>query len=584
MLNITQIPAPRVDLLDPRTGLMSREWFMFFNNIYTIVGSHQGVIQIENGGTGLSTYPTDGQLLIGDTVNGYVLNTLNPADGITVTNGAGTITLTNTGVLSFSAGTTGLTPAAATNGDVVIGGLLNVASGGTGQSTYTDGQLLIGNSTGNTLTKTTLTAGTGITITNGAGSITPSITATGVVAAGYGSASKVGTFTVNAQGQLTTAADVSIAINGNQITSGNVGVLYGGTGQTSYTDGQLLIGNTTGNTLAKSTLTAGTGVTITNGSGTITINSTGLGGTVTSVAATVPSIFSISGSPITTSGTLAMTYSGTALPVANGGTNATSASITAFNNITGYTASGATGTTSTNLVFSTSPTLTTPTLGVATATSINKMAITAPATSSTLAIADGKTHTVNNSIALSGTDSTTMTFPTTSATIARTDAANTFTGVQAIPDNITSTKSLNGTVNYTITNANAGISAESAIILSNGTNSLKLVQTGTGATTYGASYTGYAIIQSTAANGYVLMANTAGAHLKIAAGQLAANFDFSITGLAITGELSTTALIKPQQATTAGAPAYVKGAIYFDTTLNKLRVGGATAWETITSV
>jgi len=46
-------------------------------------------------------------------------------------------------------------------------------------------------------------------------------------------------------------------------------------------------------------------------------------GTVTSVAATVPSIFSISGSPITTSGTLAMTYSGTALPVANGGTGLT---------------------------------------------------------------------------------------------------------------------------------------------------------------------------------------------------------------------------------------------------------------------
>ena len=46
------------------------------------------------------------------------------------------------------------------------------------------------------------------------------------------------------------------------------------------------------------------------------------------------------------------------LPVANGGTNANSASITSFNNITGYTASGATGTTSTNLVFSASPTLT----------------------------------------------------------------------------------------------------------------------------------------------------------------------------------------------------------------------------------
>ncbi len=48
--------------------------------------------------------------------------------------------------------------------------------------------------------------------------------------------------------------------------------------------------------------------------------------------------------------------------VAQGGTNAASASITAFNNITGYTASGATGTTSTNLVFSTSPAITTPTI------------------------------------------------------------------------------------------------------------------------------------------------------------------------------------------------------------------------------
>ena len=46
------------------------------------------------------------------------------------------------------------------------------------------------------------------------------------------------------------------------------------------------------------------------------------------------------------------------LPVANGGTNASAASITAFNNITGYTATGATGTTSTNLVFSTAPTIT----------------------------------------------------------------------------------------------------------------------------------------------------------------------------------------------------------------------------------
>ena len=45
-----------------------------------------------------------------------------------------------------------------------------------------------------------------------------------------------------------------------------------------------------------------------------------------------------------------------------------------------------------------------------------------------------------------------------------------------------------------------------------------------------------------------------------------------------------TTLIYPEQHATSGAPAYVKGALYYDTTLSKLRVGGATAWETVTSV
>jgi hypothetical protein len=58
----------------------------------------------------------------------------------------------------------------------------------------------------------------------------------------------------------------------------------GGTGQTTYTDGQLLIGNTTGNTLTKTTLTAGSNVTITNGPGTITIASTGGGSSSSSYA------------------------------------------------------------------------------------------------------------------------------------------------------------------------------------------------------------------------------------------------------------------------------------------------------------
>ncbi len=52
------------------------------------------------------------------------------------------------------------------------GSTIAVDQGGTGQTSYTDGQILIGNSTGNTLDKATITAGEGIDVTNGGGSIT----------------------------------------------------------------------------------------------------------------------------------------------------------------------------------------------------------------------------------------------------------------------------------------------------------------------------------------------------------------------------------------------------------------------------
>jgi hypothetical protein len=131
--------------------------------------------------------------------------------------------------------------------------------------------------------------------------------------------------------------------------------------------------------------------------------------------------------------------------------------------------------TNTNLftgVTLTNPTLVTPVLGVATATSINKVAFTAPATNATLTIADGKTLTANNSVTFAGTDATTMTFPSTSASIARTDAAQTFTGTQTFAGAVVgSVQALSGpgAVNVTtLTTTFTSTGAGNALTLANG--------------------------------------------------------------------------------------------------------------------
>jgi hypothetical protein len=116
-----------------------------------------------------------------------------------------------------------------------------------------------------------------------------------------------------------------------------------------------------------------------------------------------------------------VTVAGT-LAVANGGT--------------GVTTSTGTGA----VVLSNTPTLVTPVLGVASATTVNKVTFTAPATGSTLTIADGKTLTASNSITLAGTDATTMTFPNVSSKV----------GYLNVPPVGTKTSS------YTLTTADVG--------------------------------------------------------------------------------------------------------------------------------
>jgi hypothetical protein len=104
----------------------------------------------------------------------------------TALSGSSIMTSNGTSIIQGSAGTTttvlhgnaaGVPTYSAVSLTADVTGVLPVVNGGTGQSSYTDGQILIGNSSGNTLTKASLTAGTGISITPGGGSI--EIAATG---------------------------------------------------------------------------------------------------------------------------------------------------------------------------------------------------------------------------------------------------------------------------------------------------------------------------------------------------------------------------------------------------------------------
>ena len=143
--NITKITPPRVALIDDKTGFVSREWYRFFYNLFVITGGGNGVTPVENGGTGLSSTPTNGQLLIGNGA-GYTLDTIGAGAGVSVTNGSGTIDIANTGVLSNVAGT-GISVSSAT-GDVTIGNtgvLSNTAGAGINVSSATGNNTISAN-------------------------------------------------------------------------------------------------------------------------------------------------------------------------------------------------------------------------------------------------------------------------------------------------------------------------------------------------------------------------------------------------------------------------------------------------------
>jgi hypothetical protein len=307
----TQITPPRVPLTDERTGAVSREWYRWFYNIYNITGGALGITPVINGGTGLGTIPTNGQLLIGNGT-GYTLNTLGTGAGISVTNGAGTITVANTGVLSFAGGTTGLTPAAATTGAVTLAGTLIAVNGGTGFGSYAVGDLLYANTT-TTLAKlpdvatgnALISGGVGVAPAWGKIGLTTHVSGVLPIANGGTNGSAAPTAYGVAYGTGTAYAFTAAGTT-KQALLANTGAAP--TWSTLTTGASILYGDASG---GFSNVTIGTGVSFVAG----TLSATGTGGTVTAVTG--------SGNIASSGGaTPNITFTGT-LPIANGGTNAT---------------------------------------------------------------------------------------------------------------------------------------------------------------------------------------------------------------------------------------------------------------------
>ena len=315
-LNITNIPAPRVPFVDERTGLMAREWYRFFLNLFVLTGSGNNPITLEELQLGPPSQPSLAELLIQINQNiapqyedqsGDFLATLDTAQLMSMMSQFENAEAAIQGAYLQPVVQTGTIANYNLDNSPTAGGIA-----------YGTGPALAISAAG-TVGQVLTSAGAGTP--TWAAAATGTVTSVSVVSAN-GLAGTVATATTTPAITLSTTITGLLKGNGTAISAATSGTDYAPA--TSGTS--ILYGNGSG---GFSNVTIGTGVAFTAG----TLSATGSGGTVTSVAQSFTGgLISVAGSPITTSGTLALTVAGTSggIPYfSSASTWATSAALTA---------------------------------------------------------------------------------------------------------------------------------------------------------------------------------------------------------------------------------------------------------------
>lgn len=270
--NITSIPSSRVDFIDPRTGLMSREWYRFFINLYNLTGAGNNPTSLDD----LQVGPPSGG---GESTFGTVTSVaMTVPTGLTVTGSP--ITSAGTLAVAFTSGYSIPTTAKQAQWDTAYSERLEWDGSATN---------LVA-STGRTSLGATTVGGNMFTLTNPSAVTFPKFNADNTVsaldAATFRTAIGAGTVT-----SVAATAGTGISVTGSPIT----------------TSGTLNITNTAPDQTV--VLTSGTGISVTGTYPNFTIANTSpsSGGTVTSVATSgTVSGLTLTGGPITTTGTITL--------------------------------------------------------------------------------------------------------------------------------------------------------------------------------------------------------------------------------------------------------------------------------------